>query len=80
MLTISKPLSSGQAQAYHKLEFTADSQSYYKQGGAVEGEWQGELAKTFALAGAPVDERHFALLTEGKNPQTEEQIVGRKPG
>ena len=80
MLTISKPLSSGQAQAYHRLEFTADSQNYYKQDGAVEGEWQGELAKVFELAGAPVDERHFALLTEGKHPQTEEQIVGRRPG
>ena len=80
MLSLSKPLSSGQAQTYHKLEFTANTQSYYKQGGAVEGEWQGELAKTFGLAGTAVGEREFALLTEGKNPQTEEQIVGRRPG
>ena len=75
MLSISKPLSSGQAQSYHKLEFTADTQSYYKQGGAVEGEWQGELAKTFGLADKPVDAQSFTLLTEGKHPQTEEQMV-----
>ena len=44
MLTISKALSSGQAQSYHKLEFTSKTQSYYKQGDAVKGEWQGKLA------------------------------------
>ncbi len=44
MLTISKPLSSGQAQSYHKLEFTSETQNYYKQGDAVRGEWQGRLA------------------------------------
>ena len=36
MLTISKPLSSGQAQSYHKLEFTSETQNYYKQGDAVQ--------------------------------------------
>ncbi len=46
MLTISKPLSSGQAQSYHKLEFTSETQSYYKQDGAVQGEWQGRLPKS----------------------------------
>ena len=35
MLTISKSLSSGQAQSYHKLEFTSETQNYYKQGDAV---------------------------------------------
>jgi hypothetical protein len=44
MLTVSKPLSSGQAQSYHKLEFTSETQNYYKQGDAVKGEWQGKLA------------------------------------
>ena len=52
MLTISKPLSSGQAQSYHKLEFTAATQSYYKQGGVIEGHWQGRLMETFGLAGS----------------------------
>ncbi len=78
MLTISKPLSSNQAQTYHKQEFTAVGQSYYKQGGAVEGEWQGKLADEFGLAGLPVDGKQFALLTEGKNPQTEDQLVRSK--
>ena len=31
MLTISKAISSAQAQTYHKLEYTSDAQSYYKQ-------------------------------------------------
>ena len=44
MLTISKAISSGQAQTYHRLEYTSDAQSYYKQGETVEGEWQGKLA------------------------------------
>ena len=74
MLTISKPLSANQAQTYHKLEFTSDTQSYYKQGGAVEGEWQGQLAGTFGLAGE-VKAADFTLLTEGKHPQTEERMV-----
>ena len=43
MLTVSKALSSGQAQKYHKLEFTSKSQSYYGQGNEVKGEWQGKL-------------------------------------
>jgi len=74
MLSISKPLSSTQAQTYHKLEFTSETQSYYKQGGAVEGEWQGQLAEKFGLTGE-VKASDFALLTEGKHPQTEEQMV-----
>ena len=45
MLNISKPLSSGQAQTYHKLEFTAETANYYKQDGAVQGQWQGQLAE-----------------------------------
>lgn len=74
MLSISKPLSSSQAQTYHKMEFTSESQSYYKQGGEVEGEWQGQLAEKFGLSGA-VNAAEFALLTEGKHPQTEQQMV-----
>ena len=74
MLTISKPLSSAQAQAYHKLEFTSETQSYYKQGGVVEGQWQGQLADKFGLTG-PVTEEAFARLADGKHPETEEQLV-----
>ena len=74
MLTISKALSSSQAQTYHKMEFTSETQSYYKQGDTVEGEWQGQLAEKFGLKGA-VKADDFALLTEGKHPQTEKQLV-----
>ncbi len=74
MLSIPKPLSSGQAKTYHKMDYTSETQSYYKQGGAIEGEWQGQLAEKFGLTGE-VKASDFALLTEGKHPQTEEQMV-----
>jgi conjugative relaxase-like TrwC/TraI family protein len=74
MLSISKVLSSGQAQSYHKMEFTSETQSYYKQGGAVTGEWQGRLAERMGLTGG-VSPEDFARLTEGRHPQTDEQMV-----
>ena len=52
MLTISKPLSAGQAQSYHQKEFTAKEQNYWSQRGVIAGEWQGRLAGQFGLAGA----------------------------
>ena len=74
MLTVSKALSSSQAQKYHKLEFTSKSQSYYGQGDEVKGEWQGKLAASLGLQGevAPLE---FARLAEGVHPQTEKQMV-----
>ena len=74
MLTISKPLSSGQAQSYHKLEFTSETQNYYKQGDAVRGEWQGQLAARLGLDGE-VSPLEFSRLADGKNPTTDEQMV-----
>ena len=74
MLTISKPLSSGQAQTYHAKEFTSAEQNYWKQGEPIQGEWQGKLAEEYGLAGA-VDAQHFAGFSEGQNPQTGEQMV-----
>ena len=35
MLTISKPLSAGQAQTYHQMEFTAKEQNYWSQRGVI---------------------------------------------
>jgi conjugative relaxase-like TrwC/TraI family protein len=74
MLTISKALNAGQAQSYHKLEFTSDQQSYYKQGGELKGQWQGGLAASLGVSGevAPLE---FTRLSEGKHPQTGEQMV-----
>ncbi len=74
MLTISKPLSSGQAQSYHKLEFTSESQSYYMQGDSVKGEWRGKLAARLGLAGE-VSPFEFSRLADGIHPQTGEQLV-----
>jgi conjugative relaxase-like TrwC/TraI family protein len=74
MLTISKPLSSGQAQSYHKLEFTSEAQSYYKQGDSVKGEWQGKLAGGLGLAGE-VSPLEFSRLADGIHPQTGDQLV-----
>ena len=78
MLSISKALSSAQAQTYHKMEFTSDTQSYYKQDGAVEGEWQGQLATKMGLSGA-VSPEDFTRLTEGLNPATGETMVKHRP-
>jgi conjugative relaxase-like TrwC/TraI family protein len=79
MLTISKAISSGQAQTYHKLEYTSDAQSYYKQEDTVKGEWQGKLAVSLGLSGevAPLE---FSRLTEGIHPQTEAQMVRHREG
>ena len=74
MLTISKALSSGQAQSYHKLEFTSETQNYYKQGDSVRGEWQGQLSSRLGLAGE-VSPLEFSRLADGIHPQTEEQLV-----
>src|SRR5271156_2716478 len=74
MLTISKPLSSGQAQSYHKLEFTSETQNYYKQGDAVRGEWQGQLAARLGLS-VEVSPLDSSLLADGKIPSTDEQMV-----
>jgi conjugative relaxase-like TrwC/TraI family protein len=79
MLTISKAISSAQAQTYHKLEYTSDAQSYYKQDETVKGEWQGKLAASLGLSGevAPLE---FSRLTEGIHPQTEAQMVRHREG
>ena len=45
-------LFSAQAQTYHAKEFTSAEQNYWKQDGAVVGEWQGKLAERSGLAGA----------------------------
>jgi len=79
MLTISKPLSSSQAQTYHAKEFMSAEQNYWKQGDTILGEWQGRMAERYGLAGA-IDEQHFARLSEGQNPLTGEQLVRHRNG
>ncbi len=77
MLTISKPLSAGQAQSYHQKEFTAKEQNYWSQRGEIAGEWQGRLAERFALVGT-VSAEDFARLSQGQHPQTGEQLVRQR--
>lgn len=77
MLTISKPLSAGQAQSYHQKEFTAKEQNYWSQRGVIAGEWQGRLASQFGLAGA-VTAEDFAKLSQGQHPVTGEQLVRQR--
>jgi conjugative relaxase-like TrwC/TraI family protein len=77
MLTISKPISAGQAQTYHEKEFTAKEQNYWSQRGVTAGEWQGQLAAPFGLAGA-VSAEDFAKLSQGQHPQTGEQLVRQR--
>ena len=74
MLNISKALNAGQAQSYHKLEFTSETANYYKQDGAVQRQWQGRLAENLGLSGA-VSAEEFARLTEGRHPKTDAQMV-----
>lgn len=77
MLTISKPLSAGQAQSYHQKEFTAKEQNYWSQRGVIAGEWQGRLTGQFGLVGT-VSAEDFAKLSQGQHPQTGEQLVRQR--
>ncbi len=77
MLTISKPLSAGQAQTYHQKEFTAKEQNYWSQRGVIAGQWQGRLAAQFGLIGA-VSAEDFAKLGQGQHPQIGEQLVRQR--
>jgi len=77
MLTISKPLSAGQAQSYHQKEFTAKEQNYWSQRGVIQGAWQGRLAEQCGVRGA-VSAEDFARLSQGQHPQTGEQLVRQR--
>ncbi len=74
MLTISKPLSSSQAQAYHKEQFANARENYYSEGDQIRGEWHGKLADEWGLRGG-VEEEQFRRLSEGQHPFTGEQLV-----
>src|SRR3984885_7640706 len=74
MLTISKPLSAGQAQTYHKEEFANAKENYYSEGDRIRGEWHGKLATEWGLQGE-VREEHFGRLAHGQHPLTGEQLV-----
>jgi conjugative relaxase-like TrwC/TraI family protein len=74
MLTISKPLSAGQARRYHEQEFQNARENYYTESDLIRGVWYGELASRWGLVGE-VREDHFERLAEGQHPMTGEQLV-----
>jgi conjugative relaxase-like TrwC/TraI family protein len=74
MLTISKPLSASQARIYHAREFASQQQNYWSRDQQGHSEWQGGLAQQWRLSGS-VDAEHFARLSEGQHPHTDEQLV-----
>ncbi len=74
MLTISKPLSAGQARRYHAEEFQNGRDNYYTEGDVIRGAWYGQLAERWGLAGN-VREDQFERLAEGQHPITGEQLV-----
>ena len=51
MLTISKPLSASQACTYHREEFGNARENYYTSAEQIRGEWHGQLARDWGLAG-----------------------------
>ena len=54
MLTISKPLSAGQARTYHVREFAAQGQNYWSRDQQGYSEWQGRLAEQWDCAARSV--------------------------
>src|SRR6516162_11100858 len=74
MLTISKPLSASQARTYHEREFASEKQNYWSRNQQGHSEWQGRLAQQWKLSGT-VEAEHFARLSEGQHPHTQEQLV-----
>ena len=74
MLTLSKPLSAGQARRYHAEEFRNGRENYYTEGERIAGVWAGSLATEWGLTGEVRDE-DFQRLAEGQHPITGEQLV-----
>src|SRR5581483_11674520 len=74
MLTISKPLSAGQAKRYHAEEFQNARENYYTAGDRIIGQWHGRLADRWGLHG-DVRVEQFQRLAEGQHPDSGEQLV-----
>src|SRR5215217_8253736 len=74
MLTISPPLSAGQAQAYYTQKFTNAQENYYSESGEVKGRWCGTLAEEWNLIGEVTTEQYERLVA-GQDPHTGEQLI-----
>ena len=78
MMTMSKALSAPQARTYHAREFVSEQANYWSRDQQGHSEWQGKLAAEWGLKGE-VGAEHFARLTEGEHPTTQEQLVWHQP-
>jgi conjugative relaxase-like TrwC/TraI family protein len=78
MLTISKPLSVAQLRTYHTTEFSNGRANYYTADERIAGQWHGQLAARWGLAG-DVGEEHFQRLAGGQQPVTGQQLVRVQP-
>src|ERR1043165_5567393 len=74
MLTISPPLSAGQAKDYYKQKFTNAQENYYSESGEVKGRWCGKLADEWNLKGEVTSEQYERLVV-GQDPHTGEQLI-----
>lgn len=74
MLDISKPLTSGKVQSYYRSEYASASNSYFTQGGILQGTWHGQLAPVLGLSGE-VTAQAFDRLAEGQHPENGEQMI-----
>jgi conjugative relaxase-like TrwC/TraI family protein len=70
----SKPLAPAKVKEYYKTEYSAASNSYFSQSGALQGHWHGQLATEFGLAG-PVDADAFDRLADGQHPASGLQLI-----
>ena len=61
MMTMSKPLSAGQAQRYHAEQFRDAGENYYSEGTEIRGRWDGRLAAEWGLADEVSESRSSAL-------------------
>lgn len=78
MLTISKPLSAGQAKDYYQAEYTNTQESYYTEDENVKGKWFGNQANVWGLEGE-VEQQSFERLCEGQDPRSGLQLVRHVP-
>ena len=78
MLSMSKPLSSGQVKDYYKKDYTA-KENYWQQDANMPGVWTGKLAGEMGLSGQ-VDHETFSRLADGKHPSDEAQLIRHNMG
>jgi conjugative relaxase-like TrwC/TraI family protein len=78
MLTISRPLSVAQLRTYHATEFSNGRANYYTTEEQIVGQWHGQLAARWGLAG-DVREDHFQRLAEGQHPVHGDQLIRIQP-